>query len=323
MFIMAESTTGLENRILMTKNPADFRTRQVRVRRNADTVYVEPEGPEIDFRTMGSYRKPVAVEDILKGIDSPEGHLFANIGVSAYLVLNHNGVDYLITVGQIRKSEGFSDKVAKLISGYVSADFLANPFASMINEISEEFLPVTGSGKFLSGDHYGEKMPQPYKKIVEYADENPFLILASSKNLNSTDSHRIVCINKTPAYCAPRIYYHANVNGAQLVFPLRVEVDLKELAGLSQSETELKPAHLKHAEEKFEKGVLNAYMDPLPLYLFKLEGNKPNGMVFTFLDGKLQLVTEAPVLSEAFVPSVHDGIIGANNITLKDYLSQK
>ncbi len=316
---MPEST-GLESRILMTKNPADFRTRQVRVSRDADTVFVEPEGPEIDFRTMGSFRKPVPVEVIQKEIDSPQGHLFANLGVSAYIVLHDARNDYLVTVGQIRKSEGFSDKVAKLVSGYVSAEFLANPFESMLNEISEEFLPVTGEGKFLSGDFYRQKLPQPYKNIAEYADKNPFVLWVVSLNSQNTDSHREVFTDGEPTPSAPRIYYHANVNGAQLVYPLRVDLLLEGLAGISQAET----AHLKHAEEKFEKGVLNAYMDPLPLYLFKLEGNKPNGEVFTFLGGKLQKIdTDGLVLSEAFVPAVHDGIIGANNITLKDYLAQK
>ncbi len=332
---MAEEA-GLESRILMTKNPAEFRTRQVRVRRENVTVYVEPEGPVIDFRTMGSYRKPVPVEVMRQEIDSPQGHLFANLGVSAYMVLRHKNEDYLVAVGQVRKSEGFSDKVAKLLSGYVSAEFLAYPLESMLHEIAEEFLPVTAEGKFLSGEFYGERLPQPYKNVAEYADEKPFLLWDISQNLDSTD-FRTVVVSGKPSYCLQQIYYHANVNGAQLVFPFSVQVDLDSIAGLSQSETELKPAHLRHAEEKFEKGALNTYMDPLPLYLLKLEHGRPNGEVYTFLNGKLQpvavktsLVEEfAPVqpveekiiLSEAFVPEVHDGIIGANNISLKDYLA--
>jgi hypothetical protein len=318
IFIMPEST-GLESRILMTKNPADFRTRQVRIARDGNQVYILPEGPEIDFRTMGSYRKPVPVDVIQKEIDSPEGHLFANLGVSAYLVLAHKGDDYLVTVGQIRKSEGFSDKVAKLLSGYISAEFLNTPEDAILNEVSEEFLPMTWSGKFIPGYFYEENLPQPYKDIAEYAKESEFSLWASSNNSKNTDCNRAVFIDKKPVICAPRIYYHANVNGAQLVFPLKAEI-FPGLAGISHAET----AFLRHAEEKFEKGVLNAYMDPMPLYLLKLENNKPNGEVFTFLNGKLEPVDASGlVLSEAFVPSVHDGIIGANNITLKDYLAQK
>ncbi len=61
---------------------------------------------------------------------------------------------------------------------------------------------------------------------------------------------------------------------------------------------------------------------PLPLYLLKLENNRPNGEVFTFIDGKLQAVdAEKLVLSEAFVPDAHDGIIGSNNVSLKEYLA--
>ncbi len=108
---------------------------------------------------MGSYRKPVPVEVVRQEIDSPQGHLFANLGVSAYMVLGHNDEEYLVAVGQIRKSEGFSDKVAKLLSGYVSAKFLANPLDSLLNEISEEFLPMTWTGKFLSGQFYTDKLP--------------------------------------------------------------------------------------------------------------------------------------------------------------------
>lgn len=325
MFTMPESTTGLESRILMTKNPADFRTRQVRVRRNADAVFVEPEGPEIDFNTMGSYRTPVSVKQVLEEIEG-NGHLFANLGVSAYLILRHNFDKYLVTVGQIRKTEGFSDKVAKLVSGYVSAEFLTNPLDSMLNEIAEEFLPVTKNGEFISGGFCGDKLPKPYKNVAEYTEEKPFTLCLASQSWPSTDYYRTVFISGNPSACLPKIYYHANVNGAQLVFPFEVHLFFEDLAEISQAETELKTnraAHLKHAEERPENGVLNAYMDPLPLYLLKLQSGKPNGEVYTFLDGKLQLVTEVSVLSEAFVPAVHDGIIGANNITLQDYLAQK
>jgi hypothetical protein len=323
MYISMAESTGLESRILMTKNPADFKTRQVRVRRDADAVYVEPEGPEIDFKTMGSYRKPVPVEQVLEEIEG-NGHLFANLGVSAYTVLVHKNEAYLVTVGQIRKSEGFSDKVAKLISGYVPSSFIEDPFDAISHEISEEFLPMTYGGKFLSGCFDGLRLPQPYKDVAEYESENPFSLSIGSENSRSTDYFRKVIVNGKRAFGMPRIYYHTNVNGAQLVFPFFAHVGLEDIEGLSQSETELKPAHLKHAEEKFEKGVLNSYMDPLPLYLLKLQSGKPNGEVFTFLDGKFQPVDASGlVLSEAFVPAVHDGIIGANNITLKDYLAQK
>jgi len=317
-------TTGLEGRLLLKKNPADYHTRRVRVKRDANTVSIVPEGDIINFKTMMGYRTPAKVEDVLKGIDSPEGYLFANMGVSASVQLQHNGEEYAVAVAQFRKD--LCDHVFKLISGYTPIETLTTPLDVIILEIAEEFLPITWDGKFVSGVFDGKQMPRPYAEVNAYEDAHPFAVAAaehaSYKRLSL--DQRTLLMNGKEMPGNPHIYYQAPVNGAQLVYPLSIQVDLDTVAGISHAETK-KAAHLRHAEDKFAGGLLNAYLDPEPLCLLKLQDGRLNGEAYMFGAGKLEKVDSTGfMLSEAFMPSsVHDGIIPQPNISLADYLAKK
>lgn len=346
-------TTGLEGRLLMAKNPADYKTQRVRVRRDAQAVYIEPEGDIINFKTMMGFRTPAKVEDIQQGIDSKEGYLFANMGISAAVQIRHNGEDYAVAVAQAREDIG--DHVFKLISGYTPIETLTTPRDAMLTEIAEEFLPITWDGKFVSGISEGKPMPKPYAQVNAYEDAHPFEVTSTAHESYERLSldKRTLLMNGKEMPGNPRIYYQAPVNGAQLVFPVTINVDFDTIAGIAHAETapvSKRAAHLRHAEDKFANGLLNAYLDPEPLCLLKLQDGRLTEELYRFLAGglcrvdqgvygigvdadskKLVISEEYPgfdpknvLLSEAFMPSsVHGGIIPQPNVSLKDYLAQK
>ncbi len=321
-------TTGLEGRLLIVKNPAEYKTQRVRIKRDAQNVYIAPEGDVINFQTMMGFRKPTNVEDIQRGIDSNEGYLFANMGISAAVQLRLNGEEYAVAVAQARKDIG--DHVFKLISGYTPIETLTTPHDAMLTEIAEEFLPITWDGKFVSGVSAGKPMPRPYAQVNAYEDAHPFEVVSTehaSYNCLSLDK-RTLLMNGKEMQGNPRIYYQAPVNGAQLVFPVTINVDFDTIAGITHAETapvSKRAAHLRHAEDKFAKGMLNAYLDPEPLCLLKLQDGKLTGEAYMFGASKLEKVDSTGfMLSEAFMPSsVHDGIIPQPNVSLADYLAKK
>jgi len=119
------------------------------------------------------------------------------------------------------------------------------------------------------------------------------------------------------------MYYAASSNSAQLVFPFVID----SIEGVE---------HLLHAEEtpRFKPdGTLDlvcghkhleTQLNRFPLYLLRLGSNgRLKGGVFRYVNGGLQAVDSSNiVLSEAFVPKEHEGVVRVSNIPLKTYLLQ-
>ena len=318
-------TIGLEEKVLMIKDSTEFRTRQPRVCRDSNYVNITFEDLEMDFKTMSSNRKSLNADALLSEIDSKNGHVFANLGVSAALQVNYNGKDYQVVVGQIRQGQGFSDNVAKLISGYIPSQFLNDPHGAMLVEIAEEFLPITFGSRFLCGKlENGQELPKPYTAVAEYEHADPFVLRAGNYALSA--DRRKVHINGKEMPGNPRVFYHSAVNGVQIVFPFKLDIDLNSLEGISHAEAEekqRKTAHLRHAEDSPpEKGFLKTYLNKQPLYLLKTEKGRLTGEVSCFECGALAEVDEGkPItLSEAFAPA-QEGIITVPNISFARYLA--
>lgn len=148
-----------------------------------------------------------------------------NIGVSAHLVCQINGIDYLLLVEQRRKD--FQDTVLKLISGYVSSKSSYYPEQAIAEEITQECLMVY-KDQYLAQwqDHSGQVLPDPeYNDLTVDTDKRLTLVpsLISSPQQISIGA----------AQCAPHVnsYIHVPTNSLQLVYHWRVTFqDLHKLS---------------------------------------------------------------------------------------------
>lgn len=314
-------TQNLETTILLTKNPADFRNRQVRIRRDDTRVYVTPEGDEHNFGAMLGYRKQPKTAEEVKVALAGEGAVFANIGVSNSLRLRHEGEDYQIVLRQARKNAGFEDVVLKLVSGYIPSAKLASPVLAGLDEIAEEFLPFTWKGTVVSGTYDGKSLPRPFASVLEYDQETTFTLTPRAPSGHAVDTRTVVMCGKELPFNA-RVFYAPATNSAQLIVHYDLQLDLAQLSDDQHTDPKLNAgciAHIRHAEEE-PGAVLNTYLDKQPLLMGKVRNNRLTGEFYTFREGTFRSM-DTP-LSESFAPS-DDGVITAKNISLPRYLSQK
>ncbi len=114
---------------LRSEDSKHFRTRQVLLNNQGR---ISPHGPVLDFSAMQALRQRGVIGTVA------EGQVFANMGVSLQLIVQHQGRKALVLVPQ--------NGTLKLVSGYVPDDHLADPLQTAWAEVMEEVLPVTETG---------------------------------------------------------------------------------------------------------------------------------------------------------------------------------
>ena len=311
-------------KILATRNPSAFRTRQVSVRHDDRGIHITPFGPELSFAGMMQLRKPVDRHSIHLGLAS-EGYNFANLGVSSVLTTYLDGREYLILVRQDRPD--FGDSVAKLLSGYMPSDSLVNPLEALAAEVSEEFLPCSDEEVILSGLINGRALPKPFADSAKYEPGLSFQMVDKVNLYNLPDVHdgAVFVGGKQLAEGSPRLYYDATKNSAQLVFNYHINFPvLSAIFALNHGEAHYlraKNGHLHHSEEVRNGNLLEVVLHYSGILLVELDKGSLTPRVFTFSNGAPLPFTGKVLLSEAFAPKT-DGVVSQSNISLEDYLAR-
>jgi len=306
----------LERKVIGEKDPSKFTNLQVHVQRVGNVHYVPHQGEPMNFGAMAGLRKPVDPETIAKNL-ARDGHLFANMGVSAFITVPIGDKQYLLTVKQDRPD--FDDSVAKLVSGYAEGE--ADLTNEMNKELREEVTAVTGKGKVVAYLQGGKVLLSPffteisperqYTRGIEIVQPADFRGRVAALNL--AEPGQSVADNADG-------YFHAPTNSAQGLFSYR----LVPVEGLDLLED---GCSLIHTEDKFNQstGGLNVELHPEGILLIELNQGELTDRVFTLTEGQLNPVDPRKVtLSEAFCPrgEYGQGIVTENNISLINYLDQ-
>ena len=109
-------------KILKKKNPADFRSKRVKIKYSDNKLHAELYGSEIDFGTMMKFRNEGGDPEKIKKAVHSDGYIFANLGLSTILTTTIDNKHYNIVVKQDRLDLG--DVVAKPVSGYIDLSHL-------------------------------------------------------------------------------------------------------------------------------------------------------------------------------------------------------
>ena len=268
-------------------------------------------GPEMSFSEIAALRaRGVSLTTIDEGLGSA-GHIFANMGVSAALTMDFDGQTYLLTVRQDRRD--FGDSVAKLVSGYVSDEFLLVPKLAMHVEIAEEVLPVARDGRLVRFAYDGRSLDRPFGDHFEDSGYEFTLAPESRFDLLGLGPEEGIPIDASRG--EPVVYFHAPTNSAQLVFRYHLHPEGFSLGGLGIS--------LQHSEDGLVAGELETHLHPEGIYLVRLQDGDLTDYVATMVGGELRPVDPRKVvLSEAFAPKERR-IVTANNITLEAYLAER
>ena len=334
---MTQATNkGLEGRVVADSKP-EVVSQRVRVRRDRDNVYVTPEGPEMGFKAMSSYRKPLgcSASEMSDRLGSEDGILLANMGVSASLQVTDGTDLFEVVVRQNRDNDGFKDVVSKLVSGYVDVRHLTTPLDAALTEIAEEFVPITWGTKVIGGMYDGKPLEKPYDGVqvddTVLGYDSRFIFNLHSRDLLITDRSgihrnsvdpRIVHINDVPVPGKPRIYYSPGTASAQLLFGFGLRIDLSQIGDMQHAEKSHDVERILHGEDKKDQGVLKTFLGKEPLHLARIgDDGRLTGEFYLFRGGKMVDATQR--LSEVFAPSSHFGIIEESNITVPDYLKRK
>ena len=313
-------------RILAKKDSSQFRSRQVSIHNQSGVTYIEPVGEDLDFRGMSALRKPEDLDKLRYEL-AGKGHTFANLGLSVVLTTTYDHNHYLVLVRQDRPD--FGDSVAKLLSGYVSADKLTTPLLALDEEISEEFLPCTSDGKVLGGMRSLQPLPRPFSDTVTYDDNVAFQLFETDiYSLPGVPESEVIIEGNPIVEGKPVVCYHLPTNSAQIVFSYHIDIprvpNIK--AGLGHAEASYLAHHhatLSHSEDEFdpESGSLEVKLQDRGILMIKLDGGRiTDEVVSTYGNGKLEKFVQPVILSEAFAPK-QDGIASANHIPLEEYLN--
>ena len=287
-------------RMLIRKNPSDFKTLPLFVEATPEGLSYQSIGMPLNFAQTLLKRRPVKVAD-----NERFSLELANLGVSVRLTMSWQGRDYWVLVRQRRQDRG--DVVLKLISGYVPAHEVSLPLHTAIQEIAEECLLETPEG-WLSGRFNETWLPAPYAAALHYREAMPFRLTPLS------GATRPVSCGSQPLLERPRTYVHLPTASLQLIYDLRLEVP-KEAKSLS----------LFHVEERLEGDQLVARLDRKrpDLYLIPLTEGRPCAELYTLSKDRLQPASTRGVrLAESFAPQ--DGwVVHDERIRWKDWVRQQ
>ena len=288
-------------RILIRKNPSDFKTLPLFVEATPEGLSYQSIGMPLNFAQTLSKRRLVSVADTERFALE-----LANLGVSVRLTLHWQGRDYWVLVRQRRQDRG--DVVLKLISGYVPAHEVNLPLHTAIQEIAEECLLETPEG-WLSGRFNETWLPAPYASALHYREALPFRLTPLSGA-----ARPVVRCGSQPLLERPRAYVHLPTASLQLVYDLRLDVP-KDAKSLS----------LFHVEERLEGDLLVARLDRKrpDLYLIPLVDGQPCAELYTLSKDQLQPAsTRGVCLAESF--AVQEGwVVRDERIRWKDWLKQQ
>jgi len=319
--------------VLATKKSSEFRNIRPLVKLVGDSTIVRPYGAGQNFREMSKLRKPQdpkLIQSELKG----DGHVFANIGVSAVLTLTYENNQYLVLVRDKRLD--FKDVCDKLISGYRNSYFdqgsFYRPEESMFEEIAEEFLPCMANGKVLRGMRNFKLLETQFKDTVDFENQMAYQLIDSNLfDFPDIPRQRIIFGDDEIREGNPKIYFHAPSDSAQIIFQYHVDVpSVPQLKGFSHAEAEVSIlkqnlATLNHAEdvptEDFKE--LEVRLKDRGLLLVKLdEDGRLSRDVYVYGNGALEEIGRPVVLSEPFIPGkTPEGIVvDKNSVSLEEHI---
>ena len=287
-------------RMLIRKNPSDFKTLPLYVEATPEGLSYQSVGMPLNFSQTLSKRRLVSVADTERFAVE-----LANLGVSVRLTLTWQGRDYWVLVRQRRQDRG--DVVLKLISGYVPAHEVNLPLHTAVQEVAEECLLETPEG-WLSGRFNETWLPAPYASALHYREALPFRLTPLS------GAARPVRCASQPLLERPRAYVHLPTASLQLIYDLRLEVP-KEAKSLS----------LFHVEERLEGDQLVARLNRKrpDLYLMPLTDGKPCAELYTLTKDQLKPAsTRGLYLAESFAPQ-EGWVVSEERIRWKDWLKQQ
>ncbi|MGP5568397.1 MAG: Metal ABC transporter ATPase [Pseudomonas helleri] len=287
-------------RMLIRKNPSDFKTLPLLVEATAEGLSYQSVGMPLNFAQTLSKRRPVSVADTERFALE-----LANLGVSVRLTLHWQGRDYWVLVRQRRQDRG--DVVLKLISGYVPAHEVNLPLHTAVQEVAEECLLETPEG-WLSGRFNDIWLPAPYASALHYREALSFRLTPFSGA-----ARPVRCANQ-PLLERPRAYVHLPTASLQLIYDLRLEVP-KEAKSLS----------LFHVDERLEGDQLVARLNRKrpDLYLMPLTDGQPCAELYTLHKDQLKPAsTRGVYLAESFAPQ-EGWVVSEERIRWKDWLKQQ
>ncbi len=287
-------------RTLIRKDPSSFKTLQLFVEANPESLSYQSLGMPLNFAQMLERRKPVAIADVRHFAVE-----LANLGVSVRLTLSWQGREYWVLVRQRRADRG--DVVLKLISGYVPSHELNLPLLTALQEVAEECLLETPEG-WLSGRFGDTWLPTPYQNNLRYRETAHFTLSSLSGAARPVQCGNLKLLER------PRAYVHLPTASLQLVYDLHLALP-KEIKQLS----------LMHVDEHLEDGQLIARLNRArpDLYLIPLQQGRPTAELLTLKHGILTPAsTRGLWLAESFAPQ--DGwLVRDERIRWKDWLCQQ
>ena len=308
--------------VLGEVDPKLFRNRRVRIGYNSradpmtdpESCVINSVDPEMSFMEMLAYRIPIDPSVIRHSVCTLNGHVFANIGLSAMMTTTIGANDYLVL------APALTGEMVKLISGYIPAADLLSPERTLETEIAEEFLPFTADGKVVRGrwvDSWSnpQQFPRPYGNILQDASDRFCLYEGSEFSMLRFFDREFLLEDRAVKH-GPWIYFLAQTNSAQLVFPLHVNLP----------EEVIREGSLHLAEDHLvkERGVLEVRSRPYGMRLARL-GDKGEfiGEVYSLREGRLvPEPVDGMVLSEVFGLKGQEGlgVTEVKNILFRDYM---
>jgi len=297
--------------ILATKNPAEFRTRQVKVQYKNNSLNMSPVGEEMNFQEMGKKRQPVNPDKIYDNIMG-EGHVLANLGIGGFLTISIDKRTYLLGCKQERVE--FKDTLFNPIGGYLESKHLIDPAIALDNEIAEELLPVKADERLVRFRSGEIDLPRPYEDIFQSS-----LMRFALTNPSSYEPRNLrhdLTLDERVLEGLPGLVFEAARNTAKLFFNYHIETNTFdfESAGLSMA----------HAEDKFDPATksLRVEMYPGKIYLIPVENTRLVDEVYFMENGRLVPISSKEhstlKLSEAF--SADERGFSTSDITLRDFL---
>ena len=284
-------------RMLIRKNPSDFKTLPLFVEATPEGLSYQSIGMPLNFAQTLLKRRPVKVAD-----NERFSLELANLGVSVRLTLHWQGRDYWVLVRQRRQDRG--DVVLKLISGYVPAHELNLPLLTAIQEVAEECL-IENGGSWLGGRYADTWLPTPYP--LRYHEDSHFRLSPLSGAARPVQCGNLMLMER------PRAYVHLPTASLQLVYDLRLELP-----------KDCRQPSLFHVDERLEDGELVARLERRrpDIYLLPLTNGLPTGELCTLRRGELVAAsTRGLWLSEGF--AAQDGwLVRDERIRWRDWLAQ-
>lgn len=264
---------------LLSKSPASFQTRALRVQASAEGLSYRAIGAPLSFQAMQRRRVPLEPPN-----DPWQFSVeLANLGVSVRLTVAIHGQDHWLLVRQQREDRG--DTVLKWISGYVPAEHLGQPLDSALQEVAEECLIESRDG-WLTGRFLDSALPVPYRHSLEYNGQAHFTLRSQSAAPYPV-LHDGLCLAERPY-----AYVHLPTASLQLVYDMRLTL----------------PAHcgqleLFHCDEILQDGRLIAALERqrTDIYLLPLHAGQPGTELFQLRQGELHSIPCHDLwLSESF-----------------------